>query len=117
MRIIHGIYHIFDRLEDHIRAGLSRHAFVYTFVGGTGIVLFWRGIWHTADFLERSGGIFTVILSPVGSIILGVSILLATGLFVSMFIGDSIIISGINKEKKEIEKVIQEVEEVEEDIA
>ncbi len=116
MKIIHGIYHIFDLLEDKIRAGLSRHAFIYTFVGGTGIVLFWRGVWHTADILERKGGVWGVMFSSGGSLLLGVCILLATGLFVSMFIGDSIIISGINKEKKKIEKVIEEVSEVEKEV-
>ena len=107
---------MFDVLEDHVRAGLSRHAIIYTFVGGTGIVLFWRGVWHVADFLEKKGGIYAILFSSGGSIILGMCILLSTGLFVSMFIGDSIIISGINKEKKKIEQVFQEVEEVEREI-
>lgn len=109
MKFIHGVYHIFDKLEDHIRGTLSRHPFIYTFVGGTGIVLFWRGVWHTADYLESLGGWYTIVFSSIGSMILGVIILLATGLFVSMFIGDSIIISGIKKEKKVIEKEIEEV--------
>jgi hypothetical protein len=112
MKIIHGIYHLFDRLEDHIRAGLARHMFVYTFIGGMGIVLFWRGIWHTADVLEGLGGIWGLLFSPLGSIVLAVAILLATGLFVSMFIGDSIIISGINNEKKRIDKAVEGVREV-----
>lgn len=116
MKIIHGIYHIFDVLEDHVRAGLSRHAIIYTFVGGTGIVLFWRGVWHFADFLQSKGGWYGLAFSSLGSIAIGMCILLGTGLFVSMFIGDSIIISGINKEKKKIEKVIEEVQEVEDEM-
>lgn len=109
MKFIHGVYHIFDKLEDHIRGTLSRHPFIYTFVGGTGIVLFWRGVWHTADVFESLGGWYGIIFSPLGSMVLGITVLLATGLFVSMFIGDSIIISGIKKEKKVIEKEIEEV--------
>ena len=110
MSSIKGLYHIFDRLEDHIRGALSHHPFIYAFVGGTGFVLFWRGVWHTADILERSGGWNAVIFSSLGSIVLGISIMLATGLFVSMFIGDSIIMSGIKKDKKVIDKTIEELE-------
>ena len=110
MKILQVIYHLFDKLEDHVRGTLSRHPFIYTFVGGAGIVLFWRGVWHTADILEAGGGYGAVVFSSVGSIILGIVILLATGLFVSMFIGDSIIMSGIKKDKKVIDKTIDELE-------
>jgi uncharacterized protein YneF (UPF0154 family) len=43
--------------------------------------------------------------------VLGILILLITGLLVSTFIGDSIIISGIRKDKKLIEKSTKEIEE------
>ncbi|HCC06280.1 TPA: hypothetical protein DEP94_02925 [Candidatus Nomurabacteria bacterium] len=111
MKIIDIIYGFFDRLEDHVRASLSRHPFIYTFIGGAGVVLFWRGVWHTADLLESNGGITSIIFSSIGSIILGIIILLGTGLFVSVFIGESIIMSGIKKDKKVIDKTIEEVEE------
>ena len=39
-----------------------------------------------------------------GSIVIGFIILLVSGLLVSFFIGDSIIISGFKKEKKLVEK-------------
>jgi hypothetical protein len=116
MTLIHHIYHFFDKLEDHIRAVLSTHKFIYTFIGGTGVVLFWRGVWHTADVLERSTWWGSVIFSATGSVVLSVIILLATGLFVSMFIGDSIIMSGIKKDKKVIDKTIDEVEDEKSDI-
>lgn len=108
---IKGIYHIFDKLEDHIRGTLSHHPFVYTFIGGTGLILFYRGIWHIADTLEKTGGWNAVIFSPLGSMILGAIIMLSSGLFVSMFIGDSIIMSGIKHDKKIIEKTEDELEE------
>ncbi len=104
------IYNFFDKLEDHIRGTLSRHAFIYTFIGGTGLVLFWRGVWHVADALENIEGMSRVIFSPMGSVLLGAIILLSTGLFVSVFVGDSIIMSGIKKDKKIIDKTIDEVE-------
>ena len=92
----------FDKLEDHIRGALSRVPIFYALVGGVGVVLFWRGVWHTADLFPFFDG-------PV-SLIAGALILLATGLLVSVFIGDQIIISGLRHEKKLTEKTEMEVE-------
>ncbi len=116
MKFIDAIYHFFDKVEDNVRGALSRHAFIYTFIGGTGLVLFWRGVWHTADVLQMLGGWWAIIFSPLGSALVGMFILLITGLFVSIFIGDSIIISGIKKDKKVIEKTEDEVMEEKTDI-
>ena len=110
MKLIDSIYYLFDKMEDHIRARLSRHPFIYTFVGGSGVVLFWRGVWHTADAFQSLGGVSGILFSPVGSIVAGVTILLSTGLFVSIFVGDSIIMSGIKHDKKIIERAIEDVE-------
>lgn len=112
MKLFHSIDYLFDKAEDHIRARLSRHPFVYTFIGGSGVVLFWRGVWHFADFLEQGSPLGSIIFSPLGCIVLAVIILLSTGLFVSVFIGDSIIMSGIKHDKKIIEKTLAD-EEVE----
>ncbi len=95
------IFHYFDKLEDNIRATLSKHNVLYAFIGGVAIVLFWRGVWHTADAIPFLTG-------PV-SILISVTVLLGTGLFVSFFIGDKIIISGIKREKRLDEKVASEV--------
>ena len=97
-----GIIRFFDKFEDKVRGELSRKPFLYAFVGGTATVLFWRGIWMTADM-------FPLLTGPV-SIIVSVLIMLATGLFVSMFVGDAIIFSGLKKEKKLIERTESEVE-------
>ncbi len=97
----HRTYNYFDKFEDGIRGYLSRRPILYTFIGGVAIVLFWRGIWHTAD-------LFPWLTGPV-SILISVVILLATGLFVSYFVGDMIIISGLNKEKKTTEKNEEEI--------
>lgn len=110
MKAIHSVVYLFDKMEDHIRARLARHPFIYTFIGGAGIVLFWRGVWHTADVLERTSQFGAHLFSPLGSLVLGVVVLLSTGLFVSAFIGDSIIMSGIRHDKKIIEKTIEDVE-------
>ena len=116
MKLFQSVDYLFDKMEDHIRARLSRHPFIYTFIGGTGIVLFWRGVWHTADILEHSSPFLGHVFSPLGCIILSVMILLSTGLFVSVFIGDSIIMSGIKHEKKIIEKTIEDVDAEKADI-
>ena len=116
MKTFRSIYYLFDKLEDIVRGSLSQHPFIYTFIGGIGVVIFWRGVWHIADILESSGPLGALVFSPVGSIILSIIVLLATGLFVSVFIGDSIIMSGIKKDKKVIDKTIDEVQEAETDI-
>lgn len=91
----------FDKLEDHIRISLSHRPILYAFIGGVGIILFWKGVWETAE-------LFPVLFGPP-SAILGVLILLITGLMVSFFIGDSIILSGFRREKKLVEKTEDEV--------
>ncbi len=116
MKTLEVIYHFFDRVEDQVRALLSTHKFIYTFIGGVGVVLFWRGVWHTADILERGSVLGSVLFSASGSIMVSIILLLTTGLFVSVFIGDSIIMSGIKKEKKDIDKTIDELEDEKGDI-
>ena len=99
--MVKGIIAFFDGLEDRIRGALSRRPFLYALVGGTGIVLFWKGVWETAEF-------FPALHGPP-SILLGMLILLISGLMVSFFIGDSIILSGLNREKKLVEKATAEM--------
>ncbi len=91
----------FDKLEDKIRISLSHYPIPYAFIGGVGVVLFWRGVWHTADMFKWFTG-------PLSTIV-GFVILLLTGLVVSVFIGDSILLSSFNREKKLAEKTETEV--------
>lgn len=95
------IIKFFDKLEDNIRTTLSHHPVLYAIIGSIGIVLLWRGIWMTADM-------FAFMTGPV-SILISVLILLATGLFVSFFIGDQILLSGIKEEKRLDEKTEEEI--------
>lgn len=119
-----SILKFFDKFEDKIRGFLSRYPILYGIFGAVGTVLTWRGIWHTADFFSAR-----YIHSPDGavigpgtitdpflwdgfvSLVLGIIILLATGLFVAGFIGDHILISGLRREKKIAEKTEEEVEQ------
>lgn len=99
--MIKRAYKFFDKLEDRVRARLSRQPIVYSFIGGIAIVLFWRGVWMTADMYPWLTGPMSFLIS--------VAILLVTGLFVSFFITDRIILSGLTKEKKLAEKTKEEV--------
>lgn len=95
------VFKFFDHLEDSIRISLSRYPIPYSFIGGVAIVLFWRGVWMIADSLWFMTGWVSLLISVV--------ILLLTGLFVSFFIGDNIIITGIRKEKKLIDQTENEI--------
>ncbi len=104
--MIRKIIQFFDRLEDKVRGHLSRYPILYALIGGIGIVLFWRGVWHTADELP-------FISNSWVSIIIGSAILLLTGIFVSDFVGNRLIMTGLRGEKKMTEKTREEIEEEE----
>ena len=96
----------FDKLEDRIRHRLSRHPMLYAFIGGIGVVLFWRGVWDIA-------GLY---LSPLASLVISVVILMLTGTFVSFFIGEQIILSGLRQEKRIDEKTEEEIKKEEKEL-
>ena len=95
------ITNYFDKMEDHIRIFLSHRPITYSLIGAVGIILLWKGVWETAE-------LFPLLHGP-GSIIVGIILLLATGLLVSFFIGDNIILSGHKREKKLAERTESEV--------
>lgn len=99
--MIKKILTFFDRLEDHVRGTLSNYPILYASIVSVGMILFWRGIWHTADNFFISGPL---------SIFIGITILLITGIFVSGFIGNRILLTGIKNEKKLTEKTKKEIE-------
>lgn len=121
MRLFKNIYHYFDKLEQKLRHKLSHWPILYALIGSIGVVLIWRGVWMIADDFGMPGLV---------SMVLGVMISVITGLFVSFFVGDKIIISGIKREKRidekteaEIKKeeislaeIKKEIEEIKEDI-
>ncbi len=112
------IYRFFDKLEDKIRHWMSHRPILYGFIGGAGIVLFWRGVWYTADLLYMLAwswpqglnalDLYTLLDGPL-SILAGAVMLLLTGIFVSSFIGNEIIITGLKGERKTYEKTELEV--------
>jgi len=105
------IIDFFDKFEDRVRGHLSHHPILYTLVGGIAIVLFWRGVWHTADMLQAEGGWLGWIFYEPTNLVIVTIILLASGLFVSYFIGDTILMSGMKGEKKTADKTEREIQE------
>lgn len=96
-----GLVKFFDKLEDVLRARLSHRPILYALIGGVGIVLFWKGVWEMAEYFP---GLF-----GWPSAALGLLLILPTGLFVSFFIGDNIILSGYRNQKKLVERTEEEV--------
>lgn len=94
------IIHFFDKLEDKVRAQLSHYPILYSLIAGFAIVMFWRSVWELANQMDLS-----VFWSLIGSVV----VLLVTGVFSSFFVGDTILISGLKKEKKLIEKTEDEL--------
>lgn len=95
------IIHFFDVLEDKTRARLSKYPIWYSVFGATMLILFWRGIWETADILHHSTNIYVAqFFYPPVQIVVCLLGLLMTGLMVSTFIGHRIILSGLRHEKK-----------------
>ena len=105
--MIKRIIDFFDKFEDKIRNYLSKRPVLYALVGGAAIVLFWRGIWHLADDFG---------MSSVSSLIISIIVMLATGTFVSFFIGEQILISGLKAEKRIVQKTKEEIRKEEEEI-
>jgi len=105
------IVKFFDKVEDQVRGHLSRYPILYTFIGGTAIVLFWRGVWITADQVALAIPPEYAWLDGPFSVASSVFVLLITGLFVSFFVTDRIILSGLKQEKKLVEKAESELRE------
>lgn len=96
----------FDRLEDRARHLLSKHPIFYAFIAGFAVVLFWRGVWTFADLFS--------FMTPLMSIIVSVFIMLITGTFVSFFIGEQLLLSGLKEEKRIDQKTRDDIKKEEE---
>ncbi len=87
-------------IEEKARKYFEQFPFLQAILAGIGVIVFWRGIW---EGLDQTG------VSPFASIILGIIILGAVGVFVQTFIGNTIIIKEVHKEEKEEKKIMKEV--------
>ena len=113
------------RIEEAIKVYLSHRPRLYALIVGIGIVLFWRGVWHTTDLVHTYLNIFqnnlTIdsVMYPwwdgLLSLVVGIVILHFTGAFTSSFIGNELILSGLRGEKRLTEKTEGEVK-IEEEV-
>ena len=109
-----------SKLEQKLTIYLSHRPKLYALVVGIGIVLFWRGVWHTADqlhaYLQYHVNYSTIdaFMSPWWdgplSLLIGIFILYFTGAFISSFIGNELILSGLRGEKRLTQKAEGELE-------
>lgn len=101
---------ISKKIQKKITAYLSHYPTFYALVVGIGIVLFWRGVWHTADEVHLAINHFSLYSSisfyatpwwdgPF-SFVVGTVMLYLTGAFTSSFIGNELILSGLRGERK-----------------
>lgn len=110
---------IWTKSTRRIRSALSHRPLLYALIVGVGIVLFWRGVWHTVDDLHRHISRQYLLASldaaatpwwdgPI-SFLVGSFLLSVAGAFTSSFIGNELILSGLRGEKKLSEKTESEV--------
>ena len=107
-------------MEQRITSYLSHRPKLYALIVGAGVVLFWRGIWHSADqiheYFNLNGNNLTIdaVSTPwwdgPASLLVGGIILYFTGAFISSFIGNELILSGLRGEKRLSQKTESEVE-------
>lgn len=101
------VTNIFLRIEERARTYFERVPFLHAFLGGVGVVLFWRGVWEIADRIH---------IDPVVSIVVGSLLLGAIGLFLHTFVGNAIIIKNVEKDKRMTTRAEHEIAVVEKDI-
>lgn len=87
-------------MQQRARKYFEQFPFLQAILAGVGVIVFWRGIW---EGLDRTG------VSPLVSIIIGIIILGAVGVFVETFIGNTMIIKEVLQEEKVGKKNMKEV--------
>lgn len=108
------------KIEQRLTIYLSHRPKLYALIVGVGVVLFWRGVWHTADQIHSCFTEYGLCSSSIdaavspwwdgpASLLFGIVILYFTGAFISSFIGNELILSGLRGEKRLTEKTEGEV--------
>src|SRR3989338_10592050 len=96
------------RMEHKMVVYLSHRHKLYAVVVGMGMILFWRGVWHSVDQVHElfSLGLIATSIDLVTSpwwdgplsLVVGIVILYFTGALTSSFIGNELILSGLRGE-------------------
>ncbi len=82
-----------------LRRRLRKRPFAFALLGGTGVVLFWRGVWHIADEIP-------LLQNAYVSLVIGIGILFVSGLMVFQLIGQAALderIDDLTQAEKELE--------------
>ena len=87
-------------IEEKARKYFEQFPFLQAILAGIGVIVFWRGIW---EGLDQTG------VSPFASIILGIIILGAVGVFVQTFSAHSILFQEVYTEDLEERKIMKEL--------
>ncbi len=103
--MLRRVVRFFRKGDDRIRGWLTKRPVAYALVGGVGVVLFWKGVWETA-------GLTPLLFGP-SSLLLGAVLLTMTGLLISVFLGDRLILADVAGEEKLVEKEEKLVEKEE----
>ena len=108
------------RMEQKMVVYLSHRPKLYALVVGMGMILFWRGVWHSVDQVHElfSLGLIATSIDLVTSpwwdgplsLVVGIVILYFTGALTSSFIGNELILSGLRGEKRLTEKAEGELQ-------
>ena len=107
------------RGKERIIVFLSYRPKLYAFIVGIGIVWFWRGVWHSTDLIHTifsssflpnpSVGAYSPWWDGLLSLFAGSVVLYFTGAFISSFIGNELILSGLRGEERLNKKTESEV--------
>lgn len=108
------------KLKHKIQNYLSHNPKLYALIVGIGVVLFWRGVWHSADHIHTfishlsASSSASFVDAPWWdgplSFAIGCIVLYFTGAFTSSFIGNELILSGLRGEKKLNQRTETEVQ-------
>jgi hypothetical protein len=84
----------FQKFEQKALAFFEQFPFVHALLAAIAVILFWHGMWEIVDATK---------INFIWSAVLGLLLMVGTGLFVQMFIGDTILIKKVDKKtNKEI---------------
>ncbi len=106
--MLRRVVRFFRKGDDRIRGWLTKRPVAYALVGGVGVVLFWKGVWETASLTPLLWGPLAVLAGAV--------LLTITGLLISVFLGDRLILADVSGEEKLVEKEEHIAEQTEREV-
>lgn len=89
----------FQKIE---RKKIRAHHFLFAFLGGVGVILFWAGVWAIAETMLG--------MHPFAMMLSGIAILSFLGIFISETVGEEILTDDSKKEDYIIDKKIHKID-------